>query len=73
VAERFLVGSTSRTGEIVVLIEPGEMGGDVAFGQAHLLDAPGHELPQSHKGVRGQAGGILVVEGGRGVGVPIFK
>jgi len=56
-AEGFLVGSASRTGEIVVLVKPGGVGGEVASGRAHLVHSPGHTLPQSDKGVRGQAGG----------------
>ena len=72
-AERFLVGSASRTGEVVVFIEPEGVGGELDCGRAHLVDSRGHELPQSHEGLWGPAGGLFIVGEGGGIGVPIFK
>jgi len=49
------------------------VGREIALGGAHLVDPPGHELPLAHKGVWGQAGGMAVVGGGRGVGGPVLE
>jgi len=52
---------TPGAGCVRVLIEPGRVGGQVNFRRFHLVNCSCHKLPQTHKGMRGEGGGILVV------------
>ena len=61
-----------RAGEGGVLVEPGGVCREGAFGSAHLVNSPAHKLPKAHKEVWGKAGGVFVVGGGGGVSGPVF-
>jgi len=59
--------SALEAGWVWVLVEPGRVGGQVAPCRSPLVDAPCHELPQTHKRVRGEGRGELVIRGCGGV------
>ena len=71
VLEAFIVLLGPGAGGWCVLVEPGSVGGQVIFPGTHLVDPPHYELPQSHEGVWGEAGGVGVV-GGSGVFSRLF-
>ena len=58
-------------GEIAV--EPGGVGGKIAFPRPHLMDAACEELGETHKGMRGEGGRKGVPGRGRGHGGPLAK
>ena len=49
------------------------MGGEVAFSCLHLVDSPCQKLPQPHKGVWGEGGGVLAVIGSGCIGGPVLE
>ena len=51
------------TGEVGVFIGPGRVGIQIAFRRSHLMDSSCHKLPQAHKGMGGEGGGVVVVAG----------
>ena len=53
----------SGAGWVGVLVEPGRVGGQVAFRHSHLVDPCCHKLRQTHEKMRGEGGGIVVVLG----------
>ena len=65
-SERFGFDFALWAGEVGVFVGPGRVGSQVAFRRSHLMDSSCHKLPQAHKGVGGEGGGVVVVRG-RGV------
>jgi len=63
VPERFGFDFAPRTGKVGVLLGPGRVGSQIAFRRSHLMDSPCHKLPQAHKGMGGEGGGVVVVRG----------
>jgi len=61
--EGFWSGSTTGAGGVGVIVEPGGVGGQVAFSCSHLVDSACHKLSQPHKGVWCEGGGVYVVGG----------
>ena len=59
-------------GWVRALGEPGGVGSLVALCCSHLVDPSGHKLPQPHKGVWGEGGGVFGVRGGGVVGGPVL-
>jgi len=72
VLEGLWFSPTSWAGWVGVLVEPQGVGSQVAFRCSHLVDPSCHKLPQSHKGVRGEGGGVFVVRGRGVVGSPVL-
>ena len=48
-------------GCVGVFVEPGGVGGQVAFCHSHLVDSSHPKLPQAHEGVWREGGGVFVV------------
>ena len=63
----------SGAGCVRVLVEPGGVGGQVAFRRSPLVDPSCHKVPQAHEGMRREGGGIVVVWGSGYVGGPILE
>ena len=61
----------AKGGEFTV--EPGGMGGQVAFAGSHLVDAACQELGEPHKGVGGEGGSEQVAGKRRGHGGPLAE
>jgi len=62
----------SWAGWVGVLVEPREVGSQVALGCSHLVHPSCHKLPQPHKGVWREGGGVFVVRGRGVVGSPVL-
>ena len=71
--ERFRFDPASRAGSVGVLVEPGGVGGQVAFRRSHLVNPSCSKLPQTHERVRGEGGRIVVVWGSGCVGGPVLE
>ena len=56
-----------------VAVEPGGVGGKVAFPRPHLMNAACKELGETHKGVEREGGRKGVPSGGRGHGGPLTE
>ena len=54
-----------------ISVEPGGVGGKVAFASSHLMYAAGQELGETHKCVRGEGGVERVARGGGSEGAPL--
>ena len=61
----------TERGEIAV--EPGGVGGKVAFSRSHLVNTACEKLGEAHKGKGGEGGRKGVSGGGRGHGRPLTK
>ena len=61
----------TERGEIAV--EPGRVGGQIAFSRPHLVNAACKELGETHKGVGGKGGRKGVPGGRRGHGGPLAE
>ena len=62
-----------RTGCVVLLVEPGGVGGQVTLPCSHVVDYPCHKVPQAHEGVRGDGREVLVVWRSGRVGGPVLE
>jgi len=58
----------SGAGWVGIIVEPGAVGGQVAFSYSHLVDPPCHKLLQSYKRVWGEGGGLFVIRGSGCIG-----
>jgi len=65
--------STSGTGCVRVVVEPGGVGGQVAFCRSHLMDPSCHKPSWTHERMRGEGGGIVVVWGSGRIGSPVLQ
>ena len=66
-------GSALGAGCVGVIVEPGGVGGQLAFSCLHLVDSSCQKLPQTHKGVWGEGGGVFVVRGGGCISVLVLE
>jgi len=71
VLKGFSRGAASEAEGGSVSIKPGGMGCEVALTGPHLVEAPGHELGEAHKGVWCERGGVRIAWGGRSERAPL--
>jgi len=61
VLEGLWMDSAAGACQVWVLVEPGGVGGHLAFRCSHLVDPSRHELSQAHEKVWGESGGVFIV------------
>lgn len=73
VVEGLLSGVAAGAGCVGVFLEPGRVGGEIAFSHCHLVYAAGNKLVKAHEGVGGEAWQMVVVWRGGEVFFTLFQ
>jgi len=71
VLEGFRFQATAGAGGVGIGGPPGRVGSQITLSGPHLVNSPGHELAQAHKGPWLQRGGVQVVPWSREKGSPL--
>jgi len=66
-------GCTVGASQVWVLVEPGEVGGQVALCGSDWVDSSCHKFPQTHERVWGEGGEVFIVRGCRGISGPLLE